>query len=97
MLLQAKLATDTWAELHASDGGVALCLAAADSLAQVTTGYSPHLHFDVADLDSTVVQLIQLGAELDGTIKHEPHGKMAALRTPDGHMIGLYEPASSSA
>ena len=43
-------------------------------------------------MDSTIVQLIQMGASLDGAIKYEVHGKVAALRAPDGHMIGLYEP-----
>ena len=42
-------------------------------------------------MDSTVARLIGLGAELDGPIKYPPHGKVAALRSPDGHMIGLYE------
>ncbi|ONK75830.1 uncharacterized protein A4U43_C03F21010 [Asparagus officinalis] len=37
--------------------------------------------------------LAPLGAELDGPIKHEIHGKVAALRCIDGHMLGLYEPA----
>jgi hypothetical protein len=33
-----------------------------------------------------------LGAVLDGAIKYPPGGaKVAALRAPDGHMIGLVE------
>ncbi|KAL5716298.1 hypothetical protein ACHQM5_018013 [Ranunculus cassubicifolius] len=38
-------------------------------------------------------KLMALGAELDGAIKYEIHGKVAAVRCMDGHMIGLYEPA----
>ncbi|GKV17260.1 hypothetical protein SLEP1_g32975 [Rubroshorea leprosula] len=34
-----------------------------------------------------------LGAELDGPIKYEIYGKVAAVRCVDGHIIGLYEPA----
>lgn len=33
----------------------------------------------------------QLGARLDGPVRHETTGKAAALRAPDGHMVGLYE------
>lgn len=55
-------------------------------------GYSPMLNFDVADLDSTVSTCVQLGATLDGPIKRpELVGKIAALRSPDGVMIGLTE------
>ncbi|XP_040862481.1 uncharacterized protein [Glycine max] len=32
------------------------------------------------------------GAELDGPIKYEVHGKVAAMRCIDGHVLGLYEP-----
>ncbi|KAL0379446.1 UNVERIFIED_CONTAM: hypothetical protein Sangu_0008900 [Sesamum angustifolium] len=31
--------------------------------------------------------------KLDGPIKHEIHGKVAAMRCADGHVLGLYEPA----
>ena len=34
-----------------------------------------------------------MGASLDGPIKYPEHGKVASLRAPDGHMIGLYEPS----
>jgi hypothetical protein len=58
----------------------------------VTTGYSPLLSFAVADVTETVARCINLGAVLDGPIRHPPHGtKVAALRAPDGHMIGLVE------
>ena len=42
-------------------------------------------------MDHTVAALIQRGAVLDGAIKYPPHGKVATLRAPDGHMLGLYE------
>ncbi|KAH7513839.1 hypothetical protein FEM48_Zijuj11G0024900 [Ziziphus jujuba var. spinosa] len=47
----------------------------------------------VTDINSTVTRLMALGAELDGSIKYEIHGKVAAMRCMDGHMLGLYEPA----
>lgn len=35
-----------------------------------------------------------MGAHLDGPIQYPAHGKVASLRSPDGHMIGIYEPAN---
>lgn len=65
------------------------------SEAAVTTGYTPFLSFAVADVSATVARCISLGAVLDGAIKYPPRGgpKVAALRAPDGHMIGLIEEA----
>ncbi|KAM7472260.1 hypothetical protein LguiA_010443 [Lonicera macranthoides] len=54
--------------------------------------YSSLLSFTVTDINNTVSKLMALGAELDGPIKYEIHGKVAALRCIDGHMLGLYEP-----
>lgn len=45
----------------------------------------------MTDFDNTIYRLLKMGAVLDGPIKHPVHGKVAALRAPDGHMIGLYE------
>uniref|UniRef100_A0A7S2RXJ3 VOC domain-containing protein n=1 Tax=Eucampia antarctica TaxID=49252 RepID=A0A7S2RXJ3_9STRA len=75
------------------DSGHKFMLTVAKNEAQLSTGYSPLLSFDVYDMDSTVAKCAQLGAHLDGPIQYPAHGKVAALRTPDGHMIGLYEPA----
>ncbi|XP_077229109.1 uncharacterized protein LOC143862002 isoform X3 [Tasmannia lanceolata] len=58
----------------------------------VQQGYSSLLSFTVTDLNSTVTKLMALGAELDGSVKYEIHGKVAAMRCLDGHMLGLYEP-----
>ncbi|XP_042481121.1 uncharacterized protein LOC122061739 isoform X1 [Macadamia integrifolia] len=55
-------------------------------------GHSSLLSFTVMDINSSVTKLMALGAELDGPIKYEIHGKVAALRCLDGHMLGLYEP-----
>jgi predicted enzyme related to lactoylglutathione lyase len=62
--------------------------------AAVSTGYSPLLVFEVAcdTLDATVARCLQAGAHLDGPLQYPAHGKVATMRTPDGHMIGLYEP-----
>lgn len=39
-------------------------------------GYSSLLSFTVKDINSTVTKLMALGAELDGSIKYEIHGKV---------------------
>ena len=46
------------------------------SCAASTTGYSPFVHFDVDDMDSTIVRCLTLGAQLDGPIKYPAHGKV---------------------
>ncbi len=85
--LTLSRATDEWADLGM------LCLHTATSEAQVSTGYSPLLQFQVQDMDTTIAKCVQLGGQLDGPIQYPAHGKVAALRSPEGHMIGLYEPA----
>lgn len=70
-----------------------LSIKAVESEAQLSHGYTPFLSFDVEDMDSVVARCAQMGAKLDGPIQYPAHGKVAVLRTPDGHMIGLYEPS----
>mmetsp|Transcript_78 Transcript_78/g.160 ORF Transcript_78/g.160 Transcript_78/m.160 type:complete len:119 (+) Transcript_78:88-444(+) len=89
--LAVTVCTDRWAELHS--GGTTIALKAVDSEAHCTTGYSPFLSFDVPDMDSKITHLISMGAVLDGPIKYPTHGKVAAMRAPDGHMFSLYEEA----
>lgn len=45
-------------------------------------GYSSLLSFTVTDINSTVTKLMALGAELDGPIKHEVHGKVVIRSVP---------------
>ncbi|XP_031504424.1 uncharacterized protein LOC116267018 isoform X4 [Nymphaea colorata] len=42
-------------------------------------GYSSLLSFTVTDINATVTKLMSLGAELDGPIKYEVHGKVIGL------------------
>ena len=58
-------------------GGPPLVLKAVEGEAMRSTGYSPFLCFDVMDMDSTVVRLLQLGASLDGPIKYPAYGKVS--------------------
>lgn len=63
--------------------------------AALCVGYSPFINFDVKDMDEAVPTLLQLGGQLDGPVQYEAHGKVAAVRSPDGHMVGLFEASSS--
>jgi predicted enzyme related to lactoylglutathione lyase len=69
-----------------------LSIKSVTSEAHLSSGYSPILSFDVDDMDNVISKCAQMGAHLDGPIQYPAHGKIAALRSPDGHLIGLYEP-----
>lgn len=49
--------------------------------AYTTTGYSPMLVFNVADLQERVTTMLQMGASLDGAIQYTVEGKV-------GHNVG---------
>mmetsp|Transcript_20286 Transcript_20286/g.56435 ORF Transcript_20286/g.56435 Transcript_20286/m.56435 type:complete len:142 (-) Transcript_20286:950-1375(-) len=89
---QAKLQSQNPSHTSPPLPSLSICLRAVTSEAQVTTGYSPLLQFQVEDMDKVVARCVQLGGNLDGPIQYPAHGKIAALRSPDGHMIGIYEP-----
>lgn len=63
-----------------------------DKEAECSTGYSPILQFDVEDMDTVVQQVLMQGGRLDGPIKYPVEGRVASVRSPDGHMVGLFEP-----
>lgn len=46
-----------------------------------------------SSFDQTIYRLLQMGGVLDGPIKYPVHGKVAVLRSPDGHMLSLFESA----
>jgi catechol 2,3-dioxygenase-like lactoylglutathione lyase family enzyme len=84
--------TDEWAELTCGKA-FSIHLQSVSSEAQLCTAYSPLLTFEVNDFDRIIQKCAQMGAHLDGPIQYPAHGKVASLRSPDGHMIGIYEPA----
>ncbi|KAI8024595.1 hypothetical protein LOK49_LG02G00192 [Camellia lanceoleosa] len=86
-----NVCTLRWAELQS--GPLKLALFYSPSEHGIQKGYSSILSFTVTDINNTVTKLMALCAELDGPIKYEIHGKVAAMRCVDGHMVGLYEPA----
>ncbi|CCI39681.1 unnamed protein product [Albugo candida] len=82
--------TESFAEFD-TKSGIPLCIKAAQNEAVCSTGYSPFLNFNIENMDDLIPRLLTLGATLDGPIKYPAHGKIAAVRSPDGVMIGLYE------
>ncbi|KAK8476722.1 hypothetical protein V6N11_072696 [Hibiscus sabdariffa] len=88
-----NICTLRWAELHSGPLKLALMQSPCDNVMQNGHSHTSVLSFTVNDINSTVTKLMALGAELDGPIKYEIHGKVAAVRCIDGHMVGLYEPA----
>ena len=66
-----------------------------ENAASLSAGYTPILNFDVEDMDTCIANAMNMGASLDGPIRYPTYGKVAAIRSPDGHMIGLFQPAES--
>ncbi|KAJ7952102.1 Lactoylglutathione lyase / glyoxalase I family protein [Quillaja saponaria] len=85
-----NVCTLRWAELQSGPLKLALMLSSNDH--DMQKGYSSLLSLTVPGINSTVSKLMALGTELDGPIKYENHGKVAAMRCIDGHVLGLYEP-----
>ncbi|XVF10483.1 hypothetical protein REPUB_Repub07fG0187000 [Reevesia pubescens] len=69
-----NICTLRWAELQS--GPLKLGLVQSPSDIMMQNGYSSLLSFTVSDINSTVTKLMALGAELDGPIKYEIHGKV---------------------
>jgi catechol 2,3-dioxygenase-like lactoylglutathione lyase family enzyme len=83
---------EKWAEaiLH-TPPSIPLILHRTEHEALHSIGCSPLLAFHIAELDVVLPKLLLRGAHMDGKIHYSLEGKMARLRTPDGHMIALYE------
>eukprot|EP00049_Salpingoeca_infusionum_P006021 m.100360 g.100360 ORF g.100360 m.100360 type:complete len:132 (-) comp13169_c1_seq1:381-776(-) len=96
--LTPAVANDAFAHFSAGQG-VGFSLQGVDDGQEATlsTGYSPFLNFEVNDFDERLPRILSLGGHLDGAIKYEPTGKVASIRTPDGHMVGLLEPNTAKA
>jgi catechol 2,3-dioxygenase-like lactoylglutathione lyase family enzyme len=90
--LPVKMSSPGWAELDAN--GTTIALHAAEANAE--TGSSPILSFHVEDIQSAIATLEQLGASLEGRVREPSFGKVAAIRTPDGHLVSLLQPIAKS-
>ena len=91
--IPVKLSTPAWAELDANGTTIALHAAESDA----TVGSSPILSFHVDDIQAAIATLEGLGATLEGRVREPSFGKVAAIRTPDGHLVSLLQPSAVSA
>lgn len=91
--LAVTKASPTWAELDAS--GTTIALHRVEETPQ--TGSSPILSFVVEDVYGAIAALESLGATLEGRVREPSFGRVAAVRTPDGHLLSLLQPVAASA
>lgn len=90
--LPVKMSSPGWGELDAN--GTTIAFHAAEASADV--GSSPILSFHVDDIQQAIAKLEELGAQLEGRVREPSFGKVAAMRTPDGHLLSLLQPAAVS-
>ena len=81
-------------QMNSSSASVPIILKQSSNISQLTTGYTPILCFDVKNMDNTLNKALEMGAILDGPIKYPIQGKFASIKSPDGFMIGLFEPST---
>lgn len=91
--LAVKVASPGWGEIDANGTTIAFHSIEGD----ITTGSSPILSFHVDDIYSSISTLESLGAALEGRVREPSFGKVAAMRTPDGHLLSLLQPAAVGA
>lgn len=87
--LPIRMSSPGWAELDAN--GTTIALHAASEGVQGSN--SPILSFHVEDIMSSLTKLESMGAKLEGRVREPSFGKVAAVRTPDGHLLSLLQPA----
>lgn len=85
-------ASPTWAELDAN--GTTIALHGVEEVPE--TGSSPILSFHVDDVYAAISTLESLGATLEGRVREPSFGKVAAVRTPEGHLVSLLQPISAA-
>jgi len=86
--LDIKVSSPGWAELDADGTTIAMHLAHEEA----EVGQSPILSFHVEDVHAMIAKLEALGASLEGRVREPSFGKVAAMRTPDGHLLSLLQP-----
>ena len=87
--LAVKMSSPGWAELDAN--GTTIAMHFAEGAPEV--GSSPILSFHVEDVYGAIANLEELGGKLEGRVREPAFGKVAAIRTPDGHLVSLLQPA----
>eukprot|EP00762_Andalucia_godoyi_P000537 ANDGO_05319.mRNA.1 hypothetical protein len=90
--------SSTTAALSLDDSGLPSTPSSSSSSSPLSCPlYSPFLSFNVRgknEFDSMLVRMLSAGAALEGPVKFPAHGRVAALRSPDGHLVSIHEPAS---
>jgi len=98
--LTVKMASPGWAELDANGTTIALHAASQSSVGSspiLSFHVSPILSFHVDDVHTAISSLETLGASMEGEVREPSFGKVAAMRTPDGHLLSLLQPAKEPA
>lgn len=90
--LPLKMSSPAWAEVDANGTTIAFHMAE-----EPGAGSSPILSFHVEDVYAALAKLEELGASLEGRVREPSFGKVAAVRTPDGHLLSLLQPAETPA
>jgi len=88
--LTVKTESHAWSELDA--GGTTIALH--HSPGGTNCGEATILSFNVDDIHASLADLEAMGGMLEGEIRGPSFGKVAAVRSPEGHLISLLEPAT---
>ncbi|OKH15132.1 VOC family protein [[Limnothrix rosea] IAM M-220] len=91
--LPVKVETPGWAEIEAD--GATIAFHGANEAPE--TGSSPILSFTVDDVHQAIADLEALGGNLEGRVREPSFGKVAAVRSPQGHLVSLLEPTPKAA
>lgn len=82
-----------WAEIEAD--GATIAFHGANEAPE--TGSSPILSFTVDDVHQAIATLESLGGTLEGRVREPSFGTVAAVRSPQGHLVSLLQPKAKSA
>ncbi|AFY38231.1 Glyoxalase/bleomycin resistance protein/dioxygenase [[Leptolyngbya] sp. PCC 7376] len=88
--LPIKVQSPGWAEIEANGATIAFHGAAEAP----QTGSSPILSFTVDDVHQAIANLETLGGKLEGRVREPSFGKVAAVRSPQGHLVSLLQPVA---
>jgi predicted enzyme related to lactoylglutathione lyase len=87
--LPIKAQSPNWAEVEANGTTIAFHHVAEPP----QMGSSSILSFHVTDIYGAIAQLEALGGSLEGPVREPSFGKVAAVRSPQGQLISLLQPA----
>jgi predicted enzyme related to lactoylglutathione lyase len=90
--LKIKNESAGWVELDAN--GTTLALHGAEENGQ--SGNSPILSFHVDDIYVAIALLESMGGKRQGNVREPSFGKVVAIKTPDGTLVSLLQPANKS-